>query len=1103
MTAVVPHAAAVDLVRRLPKTLKSYTDFDRTIEALASGHPASIDGVWGSACALVAAALADHAPGSLVVVLPSQREADDTVGDLELFNTCEPRLFPSWETAEEQRLVHDETFGERLRVLKQLLAESDTGRKSKIEARKSDEKQSLAARSSGLGAFMRSRNPENNQNEVEKAVDPASDATLSSTFDLRPSTPIVVTCIQALLQPSPQPDTIRSATRVLRKRQRIDIDELLRWLVERGFHGTSAVELPGEFSHRGGIIDIFATDWMLPVRIELFDDEIESMRAFEIATQRSRETLDEIEVTALAAVANVAGQFTDYLPPESWILLVDPERINDEGKSYLLRVEKPAGFHSVTSVLAECSRFAVATTAEIQSGTAGVHCQLPFESVERFSGDIGRVRDELDTIAHGDDVFIVSSTEAEIERLHEILSLTKLAAAGRLHFPLGTLHAGFRLRGGDSGTLVLTAGEIFHRGELRRLPRRRLGKAIDSFLDLREGDLVVHLAHGIGRYRGLRLIDKQGQKEEHLEIEFDGGTKIFVPAIKIDLVQKYVGGTKTRPTLAKVGGKTWLRQKKEADGVVIDLAVEMLEMQALRRARPGIAFNTDSEWQREFDASFPYRETPDQLAAIASIKADMLRARPMDRLLCGDVGFGKTEVAMRAAFKAVDSGYQVAILVPTTILAEQHFHSFSERMAEFPFDIAKLSRFCTPDEERAAVAGLKSGKIDIVVGTHRLASKDVEFHNLGLVIIDEEQRFGVDVKERLKALRTMVDVLTLSATPIPRTLHMSLVGLRDISNLESPPEDRLAVETKVTRWDDTLIRHAIQRELARGGQVYFVHNRVNDIELIANRLREMVPDLRLRVGHAQMPDDELESVMVDFVAHKFDLLLSTTIVESGLDIPNANTIFIDEADRYGLADLHQLRGRVGRYKNRAYCYLLVEAHKHLTPNAARRLRAIEEFDELGAGFAIAMRDLEIRGAGNLLGTQQSGHIAAVGYELYCELLENAVRTLQKQPPKARLEVDINLPGDAFLPPTYVSDMRLKIDLYRRLSRANRYDELDDFRSELIDRFGEPPLPVERLLELTGLKMDAATWRISAIYIENNFVVFKYDDRPANARVDRP
>jgi transcription-repair coupling factor (superfamily II helicase) len=646
----------------------------------------------------------------------------------------------------------------------------------------------------------------------------------------------------------------------------------------------------------------------------------------------------------------------------------------------------------------------------------------------------------------------------------------------------------------SQGLLILTGSELFHRGELRRLPRRRLGKAIDSFLDLREGDLVVHLAHGIGRYRGLRLIEKQGQHEEHLEIEFDGGTKLFVPAVKIDLVQKYVGGTKTRPSLAKIGGKSWLKQKQAAEGAVHDLAVELLEMQAIRASRPGITFNPDSDWQREFDASFPYHETPDQLSAIGSIKSDMHHPRPMDRLLCGDVGFGKTEVAMRAAFKAVDNGYQVAVLVPTTILAEQHFHSFSERMAEFPVDIAKLSRFCTLEEERAALAGLKSGKIDIVIGTHRVASKDVEFHNLGLVIIDEEQRFGVDVKERLKTFRATVDVLTLSATPIPRTLHMSLVGLRDISNLETPPEDRLAVETKVARWDESLVRHGVLRELARGGQIYFVHNRVNDIELVANRLRRIVPEARLRIGHAQMPDDELEEVMVDFVAGKFDLLLSTTIVESGLDIPNANTIFIDEADRYGLADLHQLRGRVGRYKHRAFAHLLIEPHKHLTPNAARRLRAIEEFSEMGAGFAIAMRDLEIRGAGNLLGTQQSGHIAAVGYELYCQLLENAVRTLQNMPARITLEVDINLPGDAFLPADYIADLRMKIDLYRRLTRVARFDDLDDLRSELIDRFGPPPPPVERLLTLAELKMDAALWQISSISIEEQFVVFRYSNR---------
>jgi transcription-repair coupling factor (superfamily II helicase) len=627
------------------------------------------------------------------------------------------------------------------------------------------------------------------------------------------------------------------------------------------------------------------------------------------------------------------------------------------------------------------------------------------------------------------------------------------------------------------------------------VPRRRLGKAIDSFLDLRQGDLVVHLAHGIGRYRGMQLLDKDGRVEEHLQIEFAGGTRIYVPATRIGLVQKYVGGTKTRPVLAKIGNKTWVRQKQAAESAVIDLAAELLELQAERRARPGIAFAVESDWQREFDASFPYQETPDQLLAIAAIQKDMSLARPMDRLLCGDVGFGKTELAMRAAFKAVDNGYQVALLAPTTVLVEQHYHTFRQRMAEFPFDIARLSRFCSAREQREITRRLAAGQIDIVIGTHRLASQDVRFCNLGLVMIDEEQRFGVEVKERLKALRATVDVLTLTATPIPRTLHMSLVGVRDISNLETPPEDRMATETRLTRFDADLIRHAVLRELNRNGQIFFVHNRVEDIHVVEQRLRYIVPEARIRIGHGQMPETQLEEVMVDFVEGKFDLLLATTIVESGLDIPNANTIFIDEADRYGLADLHQLRGRVGRYKHRAYCYLLIDPGKNVTPNAARRLRAIEEFSELGAGFALAMRDLEIRGAGNLLGTQQSGHIAAVGYELYCQLLENAVRRLKQMPPKLSIDVDLALPGQAYLPSDYVPDMRLKIDLYRKLSRIIHPDELQEYRAELTDRFGPLPEPVERMLAREALKIEAAIWQIAEVYLEDRFLVFRYTSRP--------
>jgi transcription-repair coupling factor (superfamily II helicase) len=483
-----------------------------------------------------------------------------------------------------------------------------------------------------------------------------------------------------------------------------------------------------------------------------------------------------------------------------------------------------------------------------------------------------------------------------------------------------------------------------------------------------------------------------------------------------------------------------------------------------------------------------------KLSAIEAIKQDMQRGQPMDRLLCGDVGFGKTEVAMRAAFKAVENGYQVGILVPTTVLAEQHYKNFRERMSEFPLDIAKLSRFCTPAEMRETIQKLGAGKVDIVIGTHRLVSKDVKFYNLGLVIIDEEQRFGVEHKERLKTLRSTVDVLTMSATPIPRTLHMSLVGVRDISNLETAPEDRSSVETKVLRFNHEVIRSAMLRELSRGGQAFFVHNRVNDIHIIKQRVESIVPEARVVVGHGQMHERELEKVMTDFIDGRFDILIATTIIESGLDIPNANTIFINEADRYGLSDLHQLRGRVGRYKHKAYCYLLLEPQKHLNPTAAKRLQAIETFSEMGAGFAISMRDLEIRGAGNLLGTQQSGHIATIGYELYCQLLETAVRRLKHMPQKISLHVEVDLPISAYLPDDYVSDRRQKIDLYRRLTRLERFDQVEGLSNELRDRFGKLPPPAKRLISVAELKLEAAVWQITMITLQDKYLVFKFADR---------
>ncbi|MBS0207418.1 MAG: transcription-repair coupling factor [Planctomycetes bacterium] len=1010
-------------------------DFGAVLASLQAGHSATLDGVRGSSCALAAAALAERCAATLVIVCPHQAEIDEMVDDLLLFSPRESARFPAYDTLPSEQSVRDEVFGDRLRVLKQLR-------------------------------------------------------------DERPGQ-VLVTSIQSLLQPVPSPERLAGQARRLAVGQTLDVEELVRWLVEQGFQGMAAVELPGEFSRRGGIIDIFAADWYDPIRIELFGDTIESIREFQVSSQRSLATMETVELTALGPSTGDSAALADHLPRNSWFLMIEPNQLEDEGRHYLNRLDHPRGFFSVSAALEAAYRFPSVTAASLSVSSMETTYRMKVESVERFSGDIAKVRSELDAAGLGQDVYIVCQTEAESQRLSELFADTQLAKQGKLHFPQGHLRAGFRLV--NDRVVLISGGELFHRVDVARPSRRRLTRIIDSFLDLREGDYVVHVAHGIGKYRGLRQLEAHGQTEEHLEIEFDGQTRMYVPASKIELVQKYVGGSKARPTLAKIGGRSWSRQKADAEQAVADLAADMLELQAARASRPGIAFPTDSLWQQEFDASFPYQETPDQLAGIAAIRQDMTAARPMDRLVCGDVGYGKTELAMRAAFKAVDAGYQVAVLVPTTVLAAQHGRTFLARMSEFPCRIAVLSRFCSAKEERDILKGMAEGKIDIVIGTHRLASHDIQFKNLGLLVIDEEQRFGVGVKERLKAYRHIVDVLTLTATPIPRTLHMSLLGLRDISNLETPPADRLAVETRVTRFDDDLIRQAILRELNRNGQVFFVHNRIHDIEKLQWRLQQIVPEASFGIGHGQMGEDALEEVMLDFVAHKFDVLLSTTIIESGLDIPNANTIFIDDAESYGLADMHQLRGRVGRYKHRAYCYLLLDPRKSLTPTAAKRLTAIEEFSAMGAGFAIAMRDLEIRGAGNILGTQQSGHIAAVGYEMYCDLLDKTVRRLKKLPPKPNLEVTLTLPGEALLPRRYVPDMRLKIDLYRRLARVSTLAELSDLRNEMVDRFGPMPEEVDRLLRRTEIGVLAKNWLIDSIHLEENHIVFGYSSRP---RIDQ-
>jgi transcription-repair coupling factor (superfamily II helicase) len=1052
----------------LASLLKRTDGFDPVLSALEQGHSATIDGAWGSSSALVAATLAREADHTVLVVIAHPRDLDAWAGDLASFAGSAPAVLPAWDNAPGVGPV-DEVAGQRLRLLKQM-----------------------------------------------QATEPPR---------------LVLTTFQALIQPVPNRGELAANRRVLRVGDTVDLEELASWLVQHGYRSTEAVEYPGEFGRRGGILDVFPPDAEAPIRIEFFGDEIESLRSFSPQTQRSLGSADSAEITGLpgageegASAPVLTGHFCDYLPACSWVVLVESADLEEQGKHYHERLIDSTGLYSVQGVFQQLLRFPSVKVSALPSPGVEAACHLRVESVERLSGDVSRIRDELDAVAAHDHVLIACENEAEIKRLGEVLAAGQLAQSERLRLVAGRVRAGFRLvtplsrgtddspleedtgetpvlrgRGEEESIVVLGGQELFHRDEVRQvLPRRRLeSRAIDSFLDLAEGDLVVHVSHGIARYRGMQLLERSstgstrettapaGSKhaEEHLVLEFRDGAKLYVPASNIDLVQKYVGAAKAEPELSKLGGTAWQNRKERVEAAVMDLAADMLQLQAVREAQPGFAYPGDTDWQEEFEGAFPYQETPDQLTTLSEIKADLQRPRPMDRLVCGDVGYGKTELAIRAAFKAVDNGRQVAVLVPTTVLAEQHFRTFSQRFAEYPFVIECLSRFRTTGEQKRIIGRLATGGVDVIIGTHRLLSADVQFKELGIVIIDEEQRFGVEHKERLKRLRAQVDVLTMTATPIPRTLHLSLLGIRDISNLETPPPDRLAIETRIARFDPQLIRHAILRELNREGQIYFVHNRVHNIHEIEKKLAKIVPEARIAIVHGQMPEHELESGMLRFVRREADILLATTIIESGLDIPNANTMFINEADNYGLADLHQLRGRVGRYKHRAYTYLLLDGNRQVSDQAAKRLKAMEEFTSLGAGFKIAVRDLEIRGAGNILGTQQSGHIAAVGYELYCQLLENAVRQMKHQPLRTPLEVHLDLPWAAYLPRDYVAGQKLRIEVYRRLTRVRRLDQLSEFREELRDRFGPIPEPAEWLLRLQELRILCAGWKVGHVYLE--------------------
>lgn len=1018
-----------------------------------------VTGLWGSSAPIVLAwTMPCDAPLCLYLTAHTE-EADNARDDLELTLERPCDLFPAWEGLPGEGPGAAEILAERLRLCAEILR----------PARKAD-----------------SNGPR-----------------------------FVVAPVQALMQPVPTAEGLESRTLRLAVGRGLGGDlrspaDLVGWLVDRGYERLDRVEAPGDVALRGDIVDVFVPGELNPCRLQFFGDEVESIRVFEIGAQRSLESAQAISITTLrgapdAAEAPETTDLLSYLPAGSWVVLDDPAAIQELGATLLRRLGEATGLQSVQAVLARAATFPQVHVARF-GGAATSHERVhhfPVNSLARFEGSAADVAAELGRVSTDRDVVVMCDNVGERERLLQMAAETPSIVLDRIDVRIGSIHRGFEWV--DAATIVVAHHELFHRERQRRRIRRiHAGRPLEAFTELAAGDLVVHLSHGIALYRGLQTLQKgdAGQKEEFLTLEFADHAVIHVPTSQIDVVQKYIGVPGRKPKLSTLGGKRWSKTKQQVSEAVSELAESLLRIQAMRDATIGTAYPDDTNWQREFEASFLYDETEDQLTVAGEIRGDLCRARPMDRLICGDVGYGKTELAMRAAFKVVEFGRQVAVLVPTTVLAEQHYETFRDRMADYPFRIGCLSRFRSAKEIRKIVEQARKGQIDIVVGTHRLFSKDVSFANLGLVIIDEEQRFGVEHKERLKQMRATVDVLTLTATPIPRTLHMSMSGLRDISMLQTPPIDRRAIATQVRPFDEGLIRDAVLREMNRDGQVYFVHNFVYSIAAMADTIRRIVPEARVLYGHGQMADEELEDVMHRFLRREADVLVATTIIESGIDIPTANTIFINRADRFGLADLHQLRGRVGRSHHRAYCYLLLPHDRTVTDKAAKRLKTIEEFSELGAGFRIAMRDLEIRGAGNLLGKEQSGHIAAVGYDLYCRMLETTVRKLKNQPDAAPPALSIDLDVAAYIPPNYVSAERARIDVYRRLALANSPADLAQLERDLVDAYGPVPKLVERLIQLAEIRVLARACSISSISLRPPDVVFHVDHLPSAEAVFR-
>lgn len=997
-----------------------------------------------------------------------------------------------------------------------------------------------------------------------RLFDHQCDRTAVLTHLLHPSGKprLIATTIPALFEDCPHPQDLAKRELKLAHNTTHDLKNLAQRLGhDLGYSSEVVCEFPGQYALRGGILDVYPVNETRPYRIDFFGDEIESIRPFDPATQRSEGDPRPILIIASAQKAESAphpGGILDYLQEPTRFILLEPEKLAENYPDHFFASPQtihrhwgmffasqpttaaPLSFIGLTSVESRSKWFPDTPSQEIDVENLANYRDFPSANAigsERFDSEqtarIAFLQRLQRWQRQGLRVSIVIPTDGEAARLQEILSQTPFPEPFKPELLRSTLRAGLVIHTNafdprnPRGWVIATDAELFgrHRARIARvrhkeLPQKnRLDQALD-FSELVDGDPLVHLQHGICIYRGLTQVAIRGQNEEAISLEFAEAVTIHLPLHESHLLTRYVGLSKSEPKLGKIGSGNWDKARQAAEKATLDLAGELLRLQAARDAEAGHAFPSDTEWQSEFEQSFIYRETPDQLTAIRETKADMERPVPMDRLICGDVGFGKTEVAIRAAFKAVNGGRQVAILVPTTVLCQQHYNTFKERMADYPVTVEMVSRFRSPTQNRAILLQVQAGKIDILIGTHRILSEDVHFRDLGLLIIDEEQRFGVRHKERLKQMRLSVDVLTLSATPIPRTLYMALVGAREMSVIETAPVDRLPIQTIVRPYDPNLIRSAIQQELNRGGQVFYLHNRVGSIDRAVGLIESLVPDARIGMGHGQMDEGMLERVMTKFVAHEYDILVCTTIIESGIDIPNCNTIIIENAERFGLSQLYQIRGRVGRQKRQAYAYLLTHKSGKIPDEARQRLSALRQYNKLGSGYRIAMRDLELRGAGNLLGAEQSGHIAGVGFDLYCQLLRQSVARLKGDKGadfiRAKVQVDCVIVGErgeveqgrtgpshdgfsaikmaemaderipaihAFIPDVYLDESRLRIDFYRRLALAEHPEDVRTIADEMKDRFGPLPAALKTLLHLTQIRTLAEHVGVDLVILE--------------------